>query len=672
MSAKKDFRGKKFERKNLSNQDFSQAKLQGADFTNADLTGANFHGAYTGLQKHWVIILTITSLILSGLSGIFSVVPVSMYHGIILDYRSNTDDISPGIIILIIIVIFFIDTICKGIVHGTVVVNIATPIALPLIFIGTQLVAKIASESISNYIAISAAILGILPVFAIVVATFAQAIAVSLAIAITKKVFVYIVIADALFFSVIAGIVTLTNLDFPFSYAINWGIPISLFVGLIGSYIAWRSFHQDEKDEWISKIAVAIAAANGTKFENAILTDANFDGATIQNTNFTNAIITRTVWDKAQESNLALWKGTIMEKPAVRDLLVNHEVQKSYEGHNLKGANLNYVNLSNTNFTDVNLCEATLYEAILDGANLTRIKAIDTNFTKAKMTGVILESWNIDKTTLLDEVESNYVYLVEGKKERRPHDCKEIFKPGEFTKLFQKALETVDLIFSDGIDWKAFLTSFEKLQKEYGRDKVSIDSFKNKGETFIIRINVPPGIDKVKMHRQAKRIYQLQKKLNEANEKLNEANADLLDITKKLAGTTRSTSIQVTTTAESKLMSDTFNTKVENSKIGSVASKVQDNARQQVNQYNYTSESKQTLAEAAEEIQKLLKQLEKTNPNATVEQKSTYVNVAISPTLKSRCISALQAGGEIAVEEFLDNPYVNVGKAIVKGWIKPE
>jgi len=31
----------------------------------------------------------------------------------------------------------------------------------------------------------------------------------------------------------------------------------------------------------------------------------------------------------------------------------------------------------------------------------------------------------------------------------------------------------------------------------------------------------------------------------------------------------------------------------------------------------------------------------------------------------------LQARGESAFEEFLDNRYVNVGKAIVKGWIKP-
>ncbi len=82
--------------------------------------------------------------------------------------------------------------------------------------------------------------------------------------------------------------------------------------------------------------------------------------------------------------------------------------------------------------------------------------------------------------------------------------------------------------------------------------------------------------------------------------------------------------------------------------------------------------NEQTLAQAAEEIQNLLKQLEKTNPTATVEQQQAYVDAAIPPSIKQRCIGALKAGGEVAIEEFLDNPYVNVGKAVVKGWMKPE
>ncbi len=86
----------------------------------------------------------------------------------------------------------------------------------------------------------------------------------------------------------------------------------------------------------------------------------------------------------------------------------------------------------------------------------------------------------------------------------------------------------------------------------------------------------------------------------------------------------------------------------------------------------FHSEQKQTLAKAAAEIQQLLKQLEKTNPTATESEKITYVNDETTPSFKRRVVGALQAGSEVAIEEFLDNPYINVGKAIVKGWTKPE
>ncbi|MCC3435608.1 MAG: hypothetical protein JGK30_25660 [Microcoleus sp. PH2017_40_RAT_O_B] len=83
------------------------------------------------------------------------------------------------------------------------------------------------------------------------------------------------------------------------------------------------------------------------------------------------------------------------------------------------------------------------------------------------------------------------------------------------------------------------------------------------------------------------------------------------------------------------------------------------------------SEQKHTLAEAAAQIQQLVKQLEQTNPTATEPEKIAHVNDETTPSFKRRVVGALQAGGEVAIEEFLDNPYVNVTKAIVKGWIKP-
>jgi hypothetical protein len=84
------------------------------------------------------------------------------------------------------------------------------------------------------------------------------------------------------------------------------------------------------------------------------------------------------------------------------------------------------------------------------------------------------------------------------------------------------------------------------------------------------------------------------------------------------------------------------------------------------------SGQKQDLAEAAIEIQNLLKSLEQTNPNATEVEKVAYVNDETTPSFKRRVAGALQAGGETAIDEFiLENKYLKVAKAAAKGWLQP-
>lgn len=91
-----------------------------------------------------------------------------------------------------------------------------------------------------------------------------------------------------------------------------------------------------------------------------------------------------------------------------------------------------------------------------------------------------------------------------------------------------------------------------------------------------------------------------------------------------------------------------------------------------INQTNNITQKPLSLAEAAVEIQKLLEQLEKTNPTATESEQIAYVNIATKPELKQRAIAALQQGGETALDEFvLENKYLKVVKAIAKGWLQP-
>ncbi|MBG1268236.1 tetratricopeptide repeat protein [Nostoc sp. WHI] len=126
-------------------------------------------------------------------------------------------------------------------------------------------------------------------------------------------------------------------------------------------------------------------------------------------------------------------------------------------------------------------------------------------------------------------------------------------------------------------------------------------------------------------------------------------------------------------TIEDKSVSETFNNDMSKAKIANFANKIQDNGRQQANQYIYELEQKQILAEAAADIQKLLKQLEATNPNISEVEKLTVVakaseEIKNNPTLKARVINALKAGGTEAFKEAVDHLLINILVATIEGW----
>lgn len=80
---------------------------------------------------------------------------------------------------------------------------------------------------------------------------------------------------------------------------------------------------------------------------------------------------------------------------------------------------------------------------------------------------------------------------------------------------------------------------------------------------------------------------------------------------------------------------------------------------------NYSPEQRQTLAEAAKEIQQLLDQLSQTYPTTTVADKSAVAAKAMEkiekqPDVKKKVLKALKAGGVAAVMELTNNPVVKI------------
>ncbi|MEQ8540294.1 MAG: pentapeptide repeat-containing protein [Coleofasciculus sp. D1-CHI-01] len=122
-----NLRGQSFKGKDLSGVDFSEADIRGANFTNAKLTGANFSGAKAGLQKRWATVLVISSWILAGISGLLSIV-IGVLVALIFE-SGDIANIIAGWVSLIILAIFFVVMLRKGLVAGAVAVAFAGAVA---------------------------------------------------------------------------------------------------------------------------------------------------------------------------------------------------------------------------------------------------------------------------------------------------------------------------------------------------------------------------------------------------------------------------------------------------------------------------------------------------------------------------------------------------------------
>ncbi len=255
-----------------------------------------------------------------------------------------------------------------------------------------------------------------------------------------------------------------------------------------------------------------------TRFINANLTDANFSCAYVAHVDFIKANIKRTNWNKARgirQISINIEEPYIL-KPLILNLILHRQAKKQdLEKINLSGLNLSKTDFEKSKLISTDLSKSNLSFANFSNANLTKAQLSGADLTGATLTGACIEDWKINSQTNLTNVVCDYIYLKQSFKERRPHSGK--FKPGEFTKRYQKILETVDLYFDDGIDWKIFLQSFNKLKDE---DKLRIKSGKyqlpivqaieNKNDrSFLIKVGVSPDTNKEEWEKSFRNSYNL-------------------------------------------------------------------------------------------------------------------------------------------------------------------
>jgi uncharacterized protein YjbI with pentapeptide repeats len=565
-----NLQGRSFKGQDLTNTDFSYADIRGADFSGATLDGANFSHARCGLTVRSQIKIFIIVALISAMSGTAAVTAISQTFRSLFAKNIGYSSLIVTAIILLLNTVLLALTIRQGIQKALGSLAMAAAIFVPCIavlsaisndkhpilawlrgFRPGSLTGALAGEPNTNDIPfLIVSLIGAVAATTIAVVTLPLAVA--LAEVVLGRIVAVLAVFEALAISAIATGIIINNstrylkasvlintrladntnnkcYDFLDQCVANFSNPpiviaiiiiaVILAVALVslGTYIGNRVLAEDDKYAVIHQLANAIAAAGGTSFRGANLANINFSYALLKNTDFRCANIYRTMWHKSSRIEWARVGETILIDPAVRDLLVTGKgYDKSYQGMDLRGANLIGVDLGYAKLQTADLSQATLEAANLEYAIFSQVQAIGTDFSNARMTGACgLGTWNIDSTTKLEWVDCRWVYLLEEPKpgtddrERRPHSEKSQFEIGEFTSFFQEVVNTVDLIFRNGVDWKAFYQSFQKVQDDLKGTELKIQSIENKGNgVVVIKVSVPPDTDKEKIETDFNGFYQ--------------------------------------------------------------------------------------------------------------------------------------------------------------------
>ncbi|WP_315786797.1 pentapeptide repeat-containing protein [Fischerella sp. JS2] len=500
-----NLRGRSFKGQNLTGADFSETDIRAVNFTNANLKTAKFVDTKAGVPPSWKLGFAILSFLGSIITFI---VAFSLIHGGWFLWQANLE---LNWIAIVLFVLVSAVIVYQGLETGFTIIAIA--IAVSLLLMG---LAAIAGNEVIPF-----TIVVILPVILSLGGSDLVAGSIVL-VTIELGTVAGFLVAPAYGITMFAGALAGKQYgNTPNLESVPGSVVIPLFTvwivaqTLLGSYMGWRTLKRDERFALIYKIAVNFAATGGTSFRNADLTNADFTGATLKNTDFRKANLTRTRFYEAKKLDFARVGDTILAKRNILNLLVTGNGRgKSYFGANLKGANLIGADLKEANLKDSDISQATFQGANLEWANLTLTQAVGTDFSSAQMTGVCVEAWNIESTTNLDNVDCRFIYLLENPKpgtddrERRPGSGE--FQPGEFTKLFEEVFNTVDLIFRNGIDWKAFVAAFKQVQVENEDTELAIQSIENKGDgVVVVKVAVPVDADKEKIHSDFTHNYQL-------------------------------------------------------------------------------------------------------------------------------------------------------------------
>ncbi|NEP11794.1 MAG: pentapeptide repeat-containing protein [Symploca sp. SIO2C1] len=190
----------------------------------------------------------------------------------------------------------------------------------------------------------------------------------------------------------------------------------------------------------------------------------------------------------------------------------------------LAGADFQRVDLSNNILIDANLTEADLRQANLRDCTLVRAQVARADFSGAIMTGICIEDWSVSSKTCFRGVRCDYIYRRY--QDQQPTDKYPVdrnFEQGEFESLYQEVGNVAELIFKEGVNWRAFAFTLQKLQLEDEGLGLQLKGIEKRGDLWVVKVTHNEHIPTAQVEQQLKANYEnLQRQLANKEQQINQ------------------------------------------------------------------------------------------------------------------------------------------------------
>lgn len=707
-------RGQSLENLSLIEADFSSADIRGTNFTDTDLSRAKFTNAKAGSSNLWIIFCVLGSIITSIIIGAF--LGVSCFWVFLFHDGGNTPVHLFGAINIIILIALLIIQSFSGLIstaisfiiffsilfiyfEGTVfpaagIVAISITVSMLLSLITNIIMTVLKSELISTFLA---ALIYIIAIFSS---------------SINSKSIEFFV---AYYASTNAR---LLNLEPGESQALNPSLlendfaSLAISIARIGVlalfifsiYLLYRINSGDKKYLFLRNLSTAIASKGGTSFRGANLEYVDFSGVNLKNVDLRKIKISFTCWNHTKKLDQAYLGNNVLRNSKIRNILVTGNTESlNLNGENLECLMLKDVNLANTSLSGANFSKSDLREANLANADLTGVdfsksdlrganlsRAIlvqsqlaNADLTGACLTGACIQNWSITRDTILKNINCEYVYLKlnENKDKCDQMPPRKTFGRDGFELFIKYIIDTVDIYHERDINPRLALSILKKISQDYDQP-LEVVAIGKQGENIFIKIKLSRDIHPYEFKKKYHLAYNSKiKKISDESIKIESIDEAIENKISELSSedfdnqtTINYSHIEYIHAASNLIIEGD----IEVGSVGDIyhgpvgvgkvfGGNVQGVGEQILN----NSDQYCHLQDNIDQILQLLVGIDERYPQSSIEDKIRCVNEDIQPITKKKIISAINSGGESILDKFvINNNYIHVIKAVIKGWLK--